>query len=909
MKPMRILLLLLATFASLAAQTTTRQGDDTGNVAVTAELNQALAVAREAASPARQRLAVRRVIRDAEQLVETKKDSPDRFPILEFLFRARKQLVAIDDAPEHRNALLETCRELVKAPDDMATLRIDADLLLSQSELARQGADNAARANSLLTFAERYIDTSEGARVLRMAVIMALELGESRVTNTLQQMIEKNFASDLGIIEFQRDRLGGQVFGAAFAGAFERADGKIIRYPMDGFGRLTACVFWSNDEEGRNFLKGLAECMAKMHESSSLRIGIASFNLDDLPDAGESVVRSLGVDWHVLRLPGGRENPVYKAYARKDPHMLLASPSGCAAMIMTGTGRERVTSTGDVDFSRILGSSLTNEWGNARYIAQLSSLTTGDFLVLDPEGGINPALPPELKATVADGSAKPMALASASVPEDTLRAIQQSFVPIPQRFRITHAEALASYRKTAGLCRRAIASHPTAGNLWIVRNRLIIALMGQWKSHADINALDAAVAEARAALDAGYPEGCDVVARFCLARGALLEPAADPQMILSAFIADCGGDHAPGSALAAASLLALDIADRRSFDRFRSQILAKHTENPIIWAFTAFLLDRHHRYWLFQVPFAAGWSYKRRMNYFMSVGNPEDAHRILRAELLTLDGKPQRMPQQLDSAFTILVFAPPPPWSSNGQDGLPPSPLPVIAGINTYIASRPAGDVKLMLATLGGEPAAVRASIEATGDPARNQPGIPCPVVIVPGGTANPMVHKLGILSEDEKTNSVLLRNDGSIAVALSGFMHTHNNRNAHRYAGLHANVIQRLDEEFVTNALQRGDRDAARTFIFTHAPLHDPNAVDERGRKRPTPVHSLPHLRARARVYAAFEEWDKALADAEEVVLRQLQIDGSMSMRTDDLDESEALRDEILSLSNPRNRAATPSP
>ena len=59
-------------------------------------------------------------------------------------------------------------------------------------------------------------------------------------------------------------------------------------------------------------------------------------------------------------------------------------------------------------------------------------------------------------------------------------------------------------------------------------------------------------------------------------------------------------------------------------------------------------------------------------------------------------------------------------------------------------------------------------------------------------------------------------------------------------------------------------------------------------------PRYPLAHLRSRARVYMALEEWDKALADAEEVVQRQLGTDGGMSLRTDELDESEALRDSI---------------
>lgn len=46
-----------------------------------------------------------------------------------------------------------------------------------------------------------------------------------------------------------------------------------------------------------------------------------------------------------------------------------------------------------------------------------------------------------------------------------------------------------------------------------------------------------------------------------------------------------------------------------------------------------------------------------------------------------------------------------------------------------------------------------------------------------------------------------------------------------------------------------------------------------------------------------ALKEYDKALADAEEVVQRQLGTDGRMSLRTQELDVSEALRDSILKL------------
>lgn len=855
-----------------------------------AELDQALIAAKEGTSDARKRLAVRRVIRDAQTILESLKDKPERYPILEFVFRAQKQLITLDDDPEHRKVLLDTCRELVKAPDEMAAMRVEADLLLSQAELAKQGGDAAARANSLIPFVARYADTPEGAKVLRMAMVMALELGDSRVVTDLQEIMEERFAADLDMIDFQRDKLGGQVFGAPFSGTFERSDGKIVRFPMEGFGRLTLCVFWSNDEEGKQLLKGLATGSLAEKDLIADRLEIVSFNLDDLPDAGESVIRGLGADWQALRLPGGKENPIFKAYARTAPRMVSVSPTGYSAMIMSGTTRQKYDPAGEVDYGKMLGSSLSREWTQLRYVMQLISLSAGDFLVLDPEGAINSTLPPELKAAAKDGSATPLVAGATAVPDETLRAIQNSFVAPPQRYRQTYSESFASYTNTAELCRKAIAAHPSASNLWIVRNRLIVALMGVWKTKSDLKSLEAAVVEAKTALAAGYPKGCDVIARFCIARGSLLDTAADPKKIIEVFIADCGGETAPATAYAAASLLALDTADRGSFERFRKLILEKHTEHPMMWIYTSFLLDRHHDYWLFQVPFTAGWSYGRRQSYFMSKGDIEDAQRILRTELRTLDGKSLKIPEDLDSEWTMIVFAQPGPWTSQRDDGLPPSPLQVMSGMNAYMASRPPGDVKVMLATLGGEPDAIRKNLEGLIDTKRKQVGIQSPVLSVPGGVGNPLIQRLGMLSEDEKFNSVLLRKDGRIALAMSGFIGSHNSN----YVEIPANVIHRVDEDFVGEALKRGDLQLAKDRIFTLAPFFDPNSVDEKGRKLKAPVYSLSHLRARARVYMALKEWDKALADAEEVVQRQMSTDGGMSLRTDELDESEALRDMI---------------
>ncbi len=846
-----------------------------------ADLNKVLQEAKSSDSEVRQRLAVRRAIRDAETMLAARQNDPSRFEVLEFLFRARQQLMKLDKDPKHRQDFLETCRELAKAPDAFADLRLEADILVTQAELAKQGADASARARALQPLVRRYLDTSAGAKALRLAMIMALELGDSRTISDLQELITQYFPADLDMIAFQRDKLGGQVIGAPFCGIYERSDGKKVRFPMDGLGRSTLLIFWSKEGDGLTALKDVAAASIASKSGIEGRLDFVSFNLDELPDAGESIVRGLGVDWQVLRLPGGRKNPIYDAFARNDPRMVTMSPTGQCALIMSGVARVKTESDGTPDYGRMFGSNLARNWNQPRYVAQLVSLMAGDFLVVDPEGSFDPSRPPELKALSKGAGNETQPREANAVPEESLRAIQECFVLPPQRYRLSPAEARDHYAKAVELCRQAIAAHPQAPDLWIVRNRLIIALMGLWKADADLKHLEAALAEAKTALTAGAPKGTDVIARFCIARETLRDAAVNPRQCLDQLVADCGGENAPGPALAAAAMLAVDVGDRASFDRFRNRILKDHTEYPMMWTFVAFLLDRHHDYWLFQIPFTAGWSYGRREGYFMSKGDPEPAQRMLKAELLAADGKPFRIPEDLDSEWTLISFSMPPPWFSKRDDVLPPSPSRAMQGLVEFAASRPQKDVKVFLATFGGDAEAARAALSSAKTP------FTCPILTVPGGIDNPLVRRLGILSEDESGNSVLIHKDGRIALMISGLFGKDGSRTL-------SEVVMRDDETSVLHALERGEVQAAKEKILALAPPFDPEAVDERGRKLRKPSISLSHLRARARVYIALKEWDKALADAEEVVARQLGTDGGMSLRTPELDESEALRDEI---------------
>jgi len=872
----RIRVLALLCMAGFALDAPKALAAEVITAATIEKLDAGLAEAKAASSDARQRLAVRRSIRDAQELIEANKDKPERFLALEFLFRAQQVLIKLDADAKHRDELMDTCRELVKAPDEYAHLKFQADLLLSQAELAKKGASTDERAAALRPIVERYVKTKEGPRVLRVAMVMALELGDAKLVQDLQEMIAVHYSADHEMINFQRDKLGGQVLGVPFVGSFKRSDGKMVRYPMDGLGRSLMVLFWSKDDDGLAYAKGLAEAYAKMKDELAGSIEIISINVDGLPDAGESIIRGFGADWQCLHLPGGRENPIYKAYVRTDPLRLDVSSTGQAALIMEGVARKKLNQDGTVNFEHTLGSARAREWTRPEHCNLLCSLFAGDFLVFDPEG-FSAQTPPEWKAL--GGKTQPLQRTGSSVPEETLAAIQSCFVAPPQRYSLTHSEIHANYSKAVQLSRKAMADHAAAPDLWIVRNRLIIALMGLWKNDGGLAHLEQAVDEAKAAMAAGYPAGCDVVARFCIAHEALRQADADSTAILDKFIADGGGDKAAGPVHAAAAILALDIADRVRFEGLRDVILKQHTENPMMWLMTSWMLDRHHAYWLFQVPFTAGWSYGRRQTYFQTRGDAEPSRRILKAELRTADGKVLRIPEDLDTEYTAIFFAPPQPWSSKRDDGLPPSPTRAVDPIASFAARRPKGDVKVALAVFGDEPAQVVLQD-------RNRKPAPCAMLALPGGADNPLVHRLGMLDTKGGVNSVIIDRQGRVLTALSS--------QATQSGATMVNVLARQDELKVNALIDAGKAEEAKTFILGLAPEYDPEAVDERGRKLPPPKHHISHLRARARVYMALKEWDKALADAEQVCSSQLGTDGGMSLRTDELDESEALRDAI---------------
>ena len=162
-----------------------------------ASLEAALNASSDQSSDARKRLSVKRVIRDSDKLLAAHSAAPNRFEVLGHLFRAHQQLYDLDDSSRNRLALVEISKELVKAPNEYAELRLNADFLLLQSGLSRKGANAKERLLALRPMVARYRDTSAEAKMLRVAMLMALETGDVRLINYLRDEMAVRFPGDL----------------------------------------------------------------------------------------------------------------------------------------------------------------------------------------------------------------------------------------------------------------------------------------------------------------------------------------------------------------------------------------------------------------------------------------------------------------------------------------------------------------------------------------------------------------------------------------------------------------------------------------------------------------------------------------------------------------------------------------
>jgi len=704
-------------------------------------------------SSVRKRRACKTVVRGAEHLLESYPKAPNRYRVLGLMLETQKLVLNLESSNRNRDVLFDICERLVKAPDDYADLRLEAELLLSEKDLSLKNADVKTRAEALAELLQRYRDTPGEAKSLMMASQIAPKLNAVDLEKKITRALDERFAGDLDVIQWRRGRRDYSYFPVVFTGTFTRADGVSLTFPIDGMGYTCLMYFWSQKTPDiETHLAAVKELRSRFPG----QLDVFSFNLDELPDAGEEILRELGLDWTAMRLPGGRKSQTYRVFATRDPIGVRVNAHGHALL------RSPLTET----------TRMEQNFDDMRYLSQLQSLLVGDFLVAS-----------------ADPDNKPVH-AGDSVPTETLGAIQACFIAAPLRYRLTRAEAMANYEKAEELCRDAITQYPKASDLWLVRNRRIIALMGMWKLAVEPKHLEVAAEQARAALTAQIRlvgptsnplRGADVVPRFCLAKQSLRQGDSIPEQVLSALIEATGATNAPASAYAAAAILAMDVSSRELHDKYRKMLLNKDNSDPAVWPVVSFLRDQNHRYRLFKPnlyfpPVLARRIERADLRRNVGVAEPTlVAGGPLQVELKTPTGGIVKLPQATDSKVTLLMFVEPPadtdadlPKLINGKTTEDSrgnkKEVPGLMQRAFELADEHSGKVKVIAAFLADDAKRVQSLMK------KNK--WPCQTVIVPGGLTNPLVRRLGILSADRVPNIALMRPDGTIVWTLSGIVH-----------------------------------------------------------------------------------------------------------------------------------------
>lgn len=740
---------------------------ETGISALQQELRQGAS----ASIPSESRRIYKGVIREAQALLTASPDAPNRFAVLGVIFDGQKRLLSIEDREENRAAVFATARELQQAPDAFAELRLGADLLLMEKSMGEQEAKVAERSQALVALLASYRGTPAEWKSLMIGSMIATKLLDYGVVDSIEARMLERFAGDHNAIQYRRAKEAIKPLDVVLSGTYKAASGGAsVSLPLDRWGHQYIAYFWSETTPRIDDYLLEAKELQKAHPG---RFEVISFNVDELPDAGQKKLHGMGLDWVALHLPGGRENPAYRAYARVDPCAVFVNAQGHALLEATPK-RLGITAVEGMR-EEVRGQKLSDlTWvlDDARYLAQLRYLFGGDFLVA--------GLP-----------------ASSSIPTDIIQPIQACFAQVPFRYRLSRDEELANYRNAAALCASALDKHADSKDGWILRNRKIIALIGMWNLSGEATHLDAAVTEAEAVLGMAPPAGADVVARFCRVKAALRR-GDDPEILLTDFIATCGGDDAPPSALAAATTLALEANARSVHQRYRARFLALGEGIDVsLSPVRAFLLDRLHRFRNFWAS-PGGFHFDDQLSkygYRQAVSgllDPPPGNIRVSIEMKKLDGGRLTIPKDMPERALGVIFVEP----SGDAD----------------VQSRAMGRAKDFAGNCrqhGADAVVALLTDDIDTAKAMAQGNHDFQIAMVPGGLTNPLVRKLGILSADRLPNLLLLRPDGTLAWMISGLDYRYVDKGGGPDLPIKYGIVNNIDKlktDAGFEALERGE-------------------------------------------------------------------------------------------------------
>lgn len=822
---LRMHLQLLGCLVCLALTTAAAEGE--GDLIPKAEirrLRQELDAAVRETSTVEVRRACKRVVRDARALLEKTPAAANRYAVLDIVFQGQKQILRLEATERNRAAVFDTCRALMKAPDEFAEPRLEAELILTERELAAEEAPVARRVEVLRDILAKYRGTPAEWQSLMIGALVASRLTAFDLEEEIRQTMAERFADDPRAILFRRDQKAAGLIEAVFSGRYKTTDGRTLVFPDDRLGQNYVVHFWSQETPD---LDEQFAAIEALRESAPGPLEIYSLNLDQLPDAGATLVRERKLDWTALHLPQGAQSLTCRAYAQGADDAFLVTGLGHVLLLSTPQDSERKPTLATKLLEGVSAGwslpSTKRRLESRRRLAQLRYLLSGEFLVMTEACQAPPGSPLE----------------------DELTAIRARFHAPPLRYRLTPEEEQANCRDIEKRCRKLIATRTDATGLYAIRNCRIISLLGLWNLTCEPEHLADAVEEATTVLASNPPPGTDLVARFCLAREALRKPDTNAETELRRVTSAPVGNEPAPPAFAAGAILALSANARSLHEVYRQALLKTPADKTqMLWPVTSFLRDRIQQYRNFTAS-PGGYGYGREQKYltrFMLMGMdpPPLPPQRVEMRLTTLEGAPVHLPAAASREMRGVVLVEP----VAEEDARKALMQQAHSFAQVFIRN----GVKAVIVFLTGEAEAAR-PLQAL-LPEETQ----ATTALMPDGLENPLVQRLGILSADRHPNPLLLAPDGTVILFLSGVRYASFRDDWTHGVGLAIEGnARKMRADVAFGALERGEFEKA-VSLFTEA--LPPAAKKD--------WWTAARLHGRALAHMALAQWQQALTDVD---------------------------------------------
>jgi len=670
------------------------------------------------------RRAYKKVVRNSKALIKKYPEFDDRYKLLNIIFKCQQNLLMINNTAENRDDVFATARKLVEAPMQFSALRLQSDILLLRAKIAPREVTLEEKVEAVRDVALLYLESEAEANCLMYLTFIAKDLKDPGLFKELQVNLSTRFTKDPEVAAFLRERFGMSKRDMRFRGTFRSLKGKTISFPVDLIGYNYMVCFWSTktpDLEKRFAL------INEYQEKSGGTFVVFSFNIDNLEDAGQSILTENELDWRVMHLPKGINSKAFLAYGHaKSLYTLL--PINAMGYSLGKSSNAHTMHESDVDIYAILN--------GEHYLALMQALNTGHFLISESD----------------------------SLSADNLKAIKECFLPIQDRYRMKERKILENYNRAIKLCDEFIASQPKSPVLWKIRNAKIIAHMGIWKVDLSVKHLNLALAEAKLALAIkDSPAAAKVIPQFCIAKAALRKEDSTSVAVITDFMEACGGEQSTSGAYAAGVVLSIDGGqDTRDLYRdYRYTILKKYADDKTILPVTSYLLKELYGKYLFQA------NEKRYYFGYTSIYAHERTenlrhvyiNRNIKTDFITVSGKKISIPDDKEYHYHLCTFLDLP---KNAQAELKQKEL--LNGLLATVGQCRRKDMKLVLFFLSQDTKAIKDLL------VKYQ--LNCSAVSLPGGIDNPILTQLGIYSPENFANSSLIAPNGTFLVNYSKMHH-----------------------------------------------------------------------------------------------------------------------------------------